>query len=334
MIEFRLSLTALGHTRFGYSPLGEVAASLRALHNEHAEVLLRPWRREVGPALERMDLTLLSAVAPQGFNSPDFLYAWSTDPGVTLEEQLETLVHLPDELVAEQLRATWAGSPPPVLDPLLRGEGREELCDRLLAYWEVAVRPYWARIRSAVDDDIAYRANRLLADGLFGLLGDLHPEVSVRDDVLLIDKPQHPDDSFDSPMITLIPSVFAWPQLLVASSAPDSFELQYPARAVGRVWEGMTDPADVHEAFAALVGRGRAAIMDKVATPHSTTQIARELGVSPAAVSAHLSVLRRNGLVSATRSGRSVLYQRTALGTSILAATAASGAHGAPGRLA
>jgi DNA-binding transcriptional ArsR family regulator len=323
MIEFRLSLTALGHTRFGYSPLGEVAASLRALNNQHAQALLRPWRREVGPALERMDLTLLSAVAPHGFNSPDFLYAWSTDPGVTIEDQLDALLDVPDETVAEQLRDTWDGDPPPVLDPLLNGRGRQALCDGLAAYWQVAVRPYWSRIRSAVDDDIAYRANRLLADGLFGLLGDLHSEVSIRDDVLAIDKPQHPDACYDTPMITLIPSVFSWPQLLVANSAPDSFELQYPARAVGRVWEGMTDLADVQEAFAALVGRGRAAVMEKVATPFSTTQIARDLGVSPAAVSAHLTVLRRNGLVSATRSGRSVLYQRTALGTSILAATAA-----------
>ena len=325
MIAFRLSLTALGHTRFGYSPLGEVAASLRALNNKHAEALIRPWRREVGASLDKMDLTLLSAVAPQGFNSPDFLYAWSTDPGVTIEHQLAGLLEVPDETVAEQLRHTWAGNPPAVLEPLLHGEGRDELCERLAAYWDVAVRPYWARIRSAVDDDIAYRANRLLAEGLFGLLGDLHREVSIRDDVLAIDKPQHPDASYDTPMITLIPSVFAWPQLLVANSAEDSFELQYPARAVGRVWEGMTDRADLHEAFAALVGRGRASIMEQVATPRSTTQIARDLGASPAAVSAHLAVLRRNGLVSATRSGRSVLYQHTALGTSILAATAATG---------
>lgn len=327
MIEFRLSLTALGHTRFGYSPLGEVAASLRALSNRHADALLRPWRREVDPALDRMDLTLLRAVAPPGFNSPDFLYAWSTDPLITIEDQLEELYAVPDETVAEQLRDTWAGKPPAVLSPLLKGRGRQELCDRLAAYWTVAVRPYWSRIRSAVDDDIAYRANRLLAEGLFGLLGDLHPEVSIRGDVLAIDKPQHPDASYDTPMITLIPSVFSWPQLLVANSAEDSFELQYPARAVGRVWEDLADvAADVQEAFAALVGRGRAAVMEKVATPHSTTQIARDLGASPAAVSAHLTVLRRNGLVSASRSGRSVLYQRTALGTSILAATAPSAA--------
>jgi DNA-binding transcriptional ArsR family regulator len=52
----------------------------------------------------------------------------------------------------------------------------------------------------------------------------------------------------------------------------------------------------------------------------STTQVARDLGLSAASVSEHLSVLRRSGLVSARRSGRSVLYQRTLLGTELLGA--------------
>lgn len=320
MITFKLSLEALGHTRFGYSPLGELAASLRGLTNGRVDAVFSPWRREVGPALERLDLSLLKAIAPRGYSSPDFLYVWSTDAGVTIDDQLAELMTMPGEAVATQLREAWAGEPPGVLEGLLNGDGRDKLCNDLAAYWHAAIRPYWARIRSTIDDDIAARAHRLLAEGLYGLLEGLHPEISVRDDILAVDKPQHPDAHFDAPTITLIPSVFVWPQLLVAKSAEQSFELQYPARAVGRVWAGGLGNRDEHEAIAALVGRGRAAIMHNVASPRSTTQLAQALGASPASVNAHLTVLRRAGLVSATRSGRSVFYQRTPLAASILAA--------------
>jgi len=53
----------------------------------------------------------------------------------------------------------------------------------------------------------------------------------------------------------------------------------------------------------------------------STTDLAGQLGQSSAAVSEHLAVLRRSGLVTSWRSGRRVLYQRTPLATSIVAAS-------------
>ncbi len=322
MIEFRLTLEVLGKTSFGFSPLGELAASLRALGHGRARAPFRPWLQEVAAGLRAVDLSLLQAVVPPGYVAPDFMFAWSPDPRTTIEQQLAALEDVPAEVVTRDLRQVWEGRRPPErLGDLLAGGGRTELVTGLAAYWDVAVRPFWPRIRAAIDEDIAYRASRVLAHGLYGVLEDLHPEVSVRDEVLAVDKPQHPDAAFATPTLTLIPSVFAWPQLVVAHSAPDCFELQYATRGVGRVWEGLAAGEDHGSAFSALVGRTRAAILVRLATPHSTTQLARVLGSSPGSVSAHLSVLRRNGLVSSTRAGRSVMYQRTSLATSVLAAS-------------
>lgn len=53
-------------------------------------------------------------------------------------------------------------------------------------------------------------------------------------------------------------------------------------------------------------------------SPATTTEPARALGVTPSAVSQHLTVLRENGLVERERSGRQVLYLISALGTSLL----------------
>ena len=68
------------------------------------------------------------------------------------------------------------------------------------------------------------------------------------------------------------------------------------------------------------MGGTRARILRELTVPRSTTQLARRLALSPGGTSAHLSTLRRNGLVTASRDGRQVLYRCTALGTSIIAA--------------
>ncbi|MPZ95877.1 MAG: helix-turn-helix domain-containing protein [Propionibacteriales bacterium] len=326
MIEFRLSLAALGNTRFGYSPLGEVASSLRALGTARGGPLLRPWLRDIGDSLRSVDLTLLRAAVPPGYVAPDFMFAWTTDPRTTLEDQLDELTRLPTESLQRDLDVVWAGRRrPPLVDSLHTDAGRQRLADELWKYWDLAIRPYWPRIRSTVDEDVAYRANKLLTGGLYDLLDDLHPEMSLTGEVLRIDKPHHPDAQFALPTLTLIPSVFVWPQLIVAHSSPGCFDLQYAARGVGRVWEGLANDSEADDALAALVGRTRAMILSKLTLAQSTTQLAIQLGQSPGSVSTHLSVLRRSGLVTSQRSGRSVLYRRTPLATSIVTAGESSG---------
>jgi DNA-binding transcriptional ArsR family regulator len=48
--------------------------------------------------------------------------------------------------------------------------------------------------------------------------------------------------------------------------------------------------------------------------------LARRLAVTPSAVSQHLAVLHRGGLVDRHRSGRAVLYQASELGLALLGA--------------
>jgi DNA-binding transcriptional ArsR family regulator len=112
--------------------------------------------------------------------------------------------------------------------------------------------------------------------------------------------------------------VFVWPSLLVDTD-PRVPKLVYSPRGVGQVWDGSARRPALP--IADLLGRSRATLLAKLDLPLSTTQVARELGQSAASVSEHLSVLRRSGLVTARRAGRSVLYQRTLLGTDLLGAT-------------
>ena len=72
MIEFHLSVDALGKTRFAYSPLAEVGSSLRLLgEGRHAYVMM-PWLRDVrGPSKDSTSTCLdLGAAGPVGARVP------------------------------------------------------------------------------------------------------------------------------------------------------------------------------------------------------------------------------------------------------------------------
>ncbi len=326
MIELNLSLEVLGNTRFGYSPLGEVTASLHALTNSRSRPILRPWLRELSDRLGSVDMDLLRQVVPPGPLVPDFMFAWTVDPRTTLEDQLDSLLQLPVDELQRDLDAVWGDrAKPAALGEVVTKLGRGRLTDALWEYWDVAIRPHWSRIRAAVDEDVFFRATKLMSGGLYDLLGDLHPEVTLQDGHLRIDKPHHPNASVASPTLALIPSVFLWPQLIVVCAKADFFELHYAARGVGVVWEGLREEDESEGALGTLIGRSRAAILTRLDVPRSTTQLAGELGHSPGTVSEHLTVLRRNGLVTSIRSGRSVLYRRTSLATSIVTLSEASG---------
>jgi DNA-binding transcriptional ArsR family regulator len=87
-----------------------------------------------------------------------------------------------------------------------------------------------------------------------------------------------------------------------------------------RVWEGLRSVAAQGDALSSLVGRTRAVILQRLCVPMSTTQLARDLQQSPSTVNQHLTVLRDGGLLTSWRSGRSVLYRKTTLAASIVAA--------------
>lgn len=328
MIEFRLSVDALSNTRFGYSPLAEVQSSLRQLGAPVSSFLMRRWLEDVTDQVEDVDLELLGAVAPPGKWTAYLLTAWSPDPKVTLERQLEEYAGLPADDIRADLEQVWRDRPmPDRLRRTLAGpKPGIQIATAIQEYWQIAIAPYWSRIRAVLDDDVAYRAGRAVSQGITAVFDDLHPEVSVGDRVILVDKPHHADLSYRGTRITLIPSVFVWPALIIGHEQEDAFSLAYGARGVARVWEGLP-PAEMAESdLGTLLGRNRAAILQRLGVPMTTTQLARELGQSPGTVNQHLKVLQRNGLLDSWRSGRSVLYRRTDLAGSIIAASEYRGA--------
>jgi DNA-binding transcriptional ArsR family regulator len=147
------------------------------------------------------------------------------------------------------------------------------------------------------------------------MLADLHPQVEYADDALRIRWSRWNSTSdLRGAGLVLVPCVFAWPAVVLTKDARQPM-LTYPPRGIGRVWAGTSE---VTASVAQLLGRSRATLLTRLDLPLSTTRLAADLGLTAASVSEHLSVLRRAGLVTSQRSGRSVLYQRTTLATRLL----------------
>ena len=328
MIRLRMSAADLEQMRFAYSPLAEVAESLYMLSAGQIRPMHRAWFAMTRDALRRVDLTLLRAVVPARGSVASFLLSGAADAATSIDQQLRLVADYPSEQLRQDLDVVWGGEqlPEPARQLLADGPaGARRLADALGRYWTVAIEPHWRQIRAVLDADVAYRAARLATGGIAGLLADLHPDLELQEHAIRIDNPRHSiDHDLRGAGLLLVPCVFAWPHIVIDQGSPGERHpsLTYGPRGIGTLWPNELPPAAEDDALGALLGRSRAAILVSVDLPRSTTDLARELGQSPPAVSAHLAVLRRNGLVTSWRNGRRVLYQRTPLATSIIAASA------------
>ncbi|MFF0429937.1 DUF5937 family protein [Streptomyces sp. NPDC004520] len=323
-MEAGLSFSAadLAQTRFAVSPMWEVVTSYRvAVHLPDSAPHGR-WAAQVRPRLVRagLDRGWLAALVPGAGYIADFLNPTPEGPFPTL---------------ASELDAIRRASPGDVRDDLdtLEGKGvdasrlralREDpvavlpkVADEIETYWELALAPYWARIQKVLEADVFHRARQVAEHGSARVLSELHETVRWDDGTLRLVR-RHcalTRDQAGSGLL-LVPSVFAWPRVLTRSVHPDPPQLAYPARGFGGVWEPRTTVAT--DAVAAVLGRSRTLLLTELDTPASTTQLAAHCGMSAAGVSQHLIALRNAGLVTAHRSGRSVLYARTAVADQLL----------------
>ncbi|MFF1511684.1 DUF5937 family protein [Streptomyces sp. NPDC058326] len=323
-MESGLSFSAadLAQTRFAVSPMWEVVTSYRVLSRLPDSAPHRRWAAQVRPRIGRagLDRGWLAALVPRDGYLADFLNPTPAGPFPTLDAELDAIRRTPAEQVRNDLvmlaREGEAGARGRLLydDP---AAALLKVADEIETYWELALAPYWARIQQVLEADVFHRARQVAEHGSARVLSELHETVRWDDGTLRLVR-RHCSLSRDQAGsgLLLVPSVFAWPRVLTRSVHPDPPQLAYPARGFGAVWEPRT--ADATEAVAAVLGRSRTLLLTELDTPASTTQLATQCGLSAAGVSQHLIALRNAGLVTAHRSGRSVLYARTAVADQLL----------------
>lgn len=327
VITLRMSMGDLGRMRFAYSALVEAAESIYMLSSGLIQAQHVRWFRDVRDRLRTVDMALLCAVIPRDRLIANFFFDGAVRRSTNIEDELHVLSDMPAKRLGDDLARTWPGHtmPPQVRDLLGQGSAApRQLAETVYDYWRVALESHWSDMRAVLDDDVAFRAGRLINGGAEALLADLHPDVVAQGDMIAINRRSVFERDLEGAGLTLVPSIFAWPACTVSFNDSGPAKLVYGARGVARLWQPSQPPGPRAHALGELVGRTRAAILAAVAAPRSTTELAGRLGYSLPSVSQHLAILRRSGLVASWRSGRHVLYQRTPMATSLVEAASSS----------
>jgi DNA-binding transcriptional ArsR family regulator len=336
LLVLELDVADLAATRFAISPLSETVRAIQLLGDRDTPMVTAPWVRWARAELGWRPLRLprLWPLIVNGLPThPEFLVP---APEVRMPEfgaELARLRATPAVAVRASLHRVWKGRSWPDSVRELSARPRASLAEIAAEIGEChdrLIAPHWERIRPVLEADISYRAGLLAGGGARSLFSDLHPDLRWSGGTLTLTDTDTGPSPFKIRLgpdgVVLMPSIFNWPRVSPSRATSTQTILLYPARGAATVWEGGVWPggaraeaADGHEEAAeALLGAPRVRLLAALRSPATTTALARRLGVTPSAVSQHLAVLHRGGLVDKRRSGRAVLYQTTALGLALL----------------
>ncbi|TDC90767.1 winged helix-turn-helix domain-containing protein [Actinomadura sp. 7K507] len=319
MLRIEVGQADLAASRFGFAPLMETLNALGLVAGRVPPGPLRPWveraRLRYPPIADDPAIRALVFLRRRFGYMADFVSPPPARPNLTVAEQLATMRATPLDQAREEIGRNLVGLPEPdgaVRDLLDAPDMVERLAVGLETAWTALLEPDWAVVRSIVESDIVHRAGRLAAYGWAEALDGLSRQVSWRDGVIEVDIRGGGDATrrLGGAGLMLVPVVFSELALAVEQDWP--YTLMYRARGVAALWEGRTPRGE--DALAGLVGRTRADLLRLLAEPATTTWLSARLRLSVGGVGDHLAVLRASGLVTKERSGRSVLYRRTAVG--------------------
>jgi DNA-binding transcriptional ArsR family regulator len=266
----------------------------------------------------------LTALIPPGCHGVD-LYTL-TGETTTIEAGVQALLEVPREQLLVEMEYVDRLNRLPASSWTMAETGElEELAEAVEVAYRELVQPYWPRISTRLHAAQAARRRTLAREGAARLLASLQgQQIRWRPPVLEVLIPGQGDMYLEGKGLMLVPSVFvgAGPTLHENPNKPmEPPRLIVPAGDSGighpPLWDG---PRRRGAALAALVGRNRAAVLGCVADGCTTSELAERVGISIAAASQHVAVLRGAGLVISHRQGSAVLHMLTPLGAELLQA--------------
>ncbi|WP_265442427.1 ArsR/SmtB family transcription factor [Flexivirga meconopsidis] len=308
----------LAGAQFAVSPMAEVVGALGYLTGARSrpdEVFAARHRAAFHAMLDEHPMR---AAVLDNLWHPSWMADFLSIPPPTLApsftEELEQVMRLGDKVIRAHLRE----STPHRLPKSLERPGLTEHVVGLLEWtWTHTVASDWPRREGVLRADITTRTHRLAAHGFAGVLRDLGKRRDWERGHLRI-------NNFDLPTRRLSPQARL---LLVPVHAggswvgwdePHRYAVYYPVGgALAQTGATTADGLDQ------LLGRNRARILRLLQSPQTTSGLAAQTGLPLGAVGNHLRILLRSGAVLKRRSGREVIYWRTALGDDLVAASSA-----------
>jgi DNA-binding transcriptional ArsR family regulator len=327
-----LGVDDLAVTRFAVSSLAETVFALRLLRTGDANPVNLPWLRRARHDLSRhpLSLPLLWPLLLDGRRSrPEFLTPAPAGRAPSFTQELERMLATTPGQVRASLQRVFGHPdacswPDSAVELAARpSQTLELIAEELTSAHARLIAPHWDRMRAVLDADVAYQGGILAHSGAAALFAGLHAGVRWAPGKVTVSRNRHGPHEYQvapGPVggLVLVPSVLIWPDTTVKGYSSSQTTLRYPARGAAAVWEQSLPPNASNQALRDLLGSPRARLLKALRCPASTAALARSLDVSPSAVSQHLAVLHRCGLVDRTRSGREVLYQTSELGLTLL----------------
>ena len=335
---WQVSADTLAGSRFVPSPLAETTAALIVLHRDRAahpgerawlDTHRAKWRARL--AADPVTTLLVETGVRPGWIA-DFFSAPPIDPGPSRPALSRPGSSRPEDgdredgqagfaaelawLRAAGRRLTRPGLAAALNAPLPGALDRPDLADLaadLLAWvWARTVRPSWPRRRRIIEADIVARTARLGQDGWAGALDRLRPGTRwLGEGRLQINALANPPRQISGARLMFVPVTpsCGW----VSWDEPHRYALMYPCTGVLA-----GDAPPVPDALSTLLGPARARVLVLLGTPLSTSQLTALTGQALGSVGRHLKVLLDARLVRRRRSGRSVLYDRTPAGDTLI----------------
>ena len=322
-----LDVAELAATRFAASPLCETIRAVQLLAAPQPHPVNKPWLDWARHQLDERPLRVprLWPLITGLPSYPEFLIPAPASQWPAFADELARLAVAAAEPVRASLCRVFGDEPWPDSARELFERPRKslrEITAELAECHERLIAPHWERIRAVLDADIAYRTGLLASGGARRLFADMHPDLNWAAGSLTLSDPDEKDSVFHVQKgpdgVVLIPCVFAWPEVSVSKATSTQTVMLYPARGAANVWSRLGEDGISGTPAEHLLGESRARLLSTLRSPATTTALARQLGVTPSAVSQHLAFLHRGQLVQRQRRGRAVLYQTSDLGLALL----------------
>lgn len=313
---WQVNADTLAGSRFVVSPLAEATASLFSLERRTArhpgerawlDAHLPAYRERLAadPGLAEL---VRAALGDRTRWIADFLTPTPTgEPEASFDEEVARVRETSDGVAREHLTRSFGG---PLPATLLRPAPADRMAGLLEWVWTRTVLPRWPRIRTVIEADVIARTAQLSQGGWIEALNGMRPGMRwLGESRLQINTHDYPPREISGARLLFVP-VTPW-QGWVSWDAADRYAVVYPCSGV---LADADRAAAVPEPLGRLLGPGRAAVLVLLAAPKSTSQLVTLTGQGLGSVGRHLRVLLDAGLVRRRRTGRSVLYFRTAAG--------------------
>ncbi|GHJ42484.1 transcriptional regulator [Streptomyces sp. TS71-3] len=319
---WHVNADTLAGSRFLVSALAETTACLLSLHTRQAgHPGERAWL-DTHQGAYRAHLAAdpvtaaLTRAAVRGHWIADFITP--TPTGVhepSFDAEISQVRAMSADAARQDLRVALRGPLPAVLD---RADLPERAADLLTWVWRNTVLPDWERRRRIIEADIVGRSGQLGQGGWAAVLDSMRPGMRwLGGSRLQVNPRDYPPLEVSGTRLFFVPVTHGQAWVCWATDPPpDRYAVVHPCSGV----LADVDRTAVPKALQRLIGPGRAGVLVLLDAPKSTTHLVALTGQGLGSVGRHLRILLDAGLVGRRRSGRSVLYHRTAAGEALVKA--------------